>query len=291
MIIRVRGVYNPYLTLYPSFIYPLFTHKTIDGRYIVRKDIGVYKGLSITFSMGESYILVSRDDIESSFIYDITGLWFNPRDYVVDVKSRYRVFVEELVDRLESVRIAVSRIDRGWVFTSVFLSRATSFHKNTVRWVRAIASRYIDPLECNPLIVGGNFQLKQLSRLLGMYKSVLRELVVNGRIVCEEDAWLIRRELLRLKYVGVKTVDAYLLFTTRYSFFTPVDRHYIGFVKKFFRETLYSPRRRYCVIYTCYNCPFRDKCLCGWSISSFNMLSGWIQTIAYLYGNKLVSMH
>ncbi len=285
--IVLKTSYDPYLTFYPSFIYPLFKHRVYGRNYTIVKAIGEHKGLAIRIE--DNIVYIDRD-VDERFLLDITGLWFDPLAYVNDVKDAYSDFVLKLIEKYRCIRIAISPYDRVWIFISIFLSRATSFHRNTVKWIKELHDKclYNNPLYCDPLVVGRNFQLRQLHELLEHSLNALEDLLQPSPVDDEDMAWFLRREFLRLKYVGVKTIDAYLLFTTHNSFFTPVDRHYIVFTRKFFKLELYPPHRNCCIRYSCHECPYRNRCLCGWSIGVFGRLSGWIQTLSYLYGNRVI---
>ncbi|WFO75512.1 hypothetical protein J4526_01030 [Desulfurococcaceae archaeon MEX13E-LK6-19] len=283
----INEPYDVYLSFYPSFIYPLFEIRKKDSICILKKTIGMYKCSTISIKDNTVYFT----GVNNSIVQEWLGLWFKPWLLLNEVDRKYLGFIENLVEKFSSIRIAISGEDKPWVFLSVFLSRNTSFHTNTVKWIRKIGSiEPINPFNIDPANVGGSYQLKQLAEILKTRSIVDKLVTLISRISTEKDAWKARANLLKIKYVGPKTVDAFLLFTTRYSFFTPSDRHYKSFIQSFLDRKLNLPLKKYCLRYTCFSCPYNGSCLTGWSISSFGRLSGWIQTLSYLYGNNKIAI-
>ncbi|MCD6488830.1 MAG: hypothetical protein J7K21_06370, partial [Desulfurococcales archaeon] len=161
MIINLEEHYDLCLTLLPSFIYPLFE---MFNKFSYKKIIG-YCQDSILTQKGDIIELSGCNN--PKVLYEWGGLWFDPVNYVSDVDHRYLIFVEKLIDKYHGVRMAISPIDAPWVFISVFLSRATDFYRNTVRWVRKIARKNpLDPFNIDPDIIGKNFQLQQLKMIM-----------------------------------------------------------------------------------------------------------------------------
>ncbi len=273
--------YNLELTLYPSFTYPFYRSL---GNVLV-KDIGVCRGTTFTFYSDRVVVEgnCSRDTIE-----ELLGLWFNPWNYIDDVDPEYRDYVQDLIERYHGVRLAISSEDKIWLFISVFLSRTTSFHTNTVRWIRKIALHGLDHFIREGYgFVGNSFQLKQLWILLNTTDLVKLISSFNPRSL--HNSWRIRRKLLKYRFVGVKTVDAFLLFSTPHSFFTPIDRHYKRFLMMRFQLRGYrEPLSHLCRRYDCSFCPLASRCLSFFSRRVFGRLGGWIQTLSYLAGNRLV---
>lgn len=284
--IHLDEPYDFYLTLYPSFIYPLFEFTKRGSSYIIKKSIGALQGSSIIVDEN----LVCYKGLDHRVVEEWLGLWFKPWSIIGDVEEKYLGFIENVLNKFSSIRIAISPLDRPWVFIAVFLSHNTSFHVNTVKWIKKIGSvNPVNPLDINPLVAGKNYQLVQLSEILDKH-GIIKTIVSSNKITSIKDAWRIRMKLLEIKYVGPKTADAFLLFTTRYSIFTPSDRHYRVFVSKYLGVRRNYPLKKYCKEYTCDSCPLAGNCLTGWSISVFGRLSGWLQTLSYLHGNKLITL-
>lgn len=281
--IELARQYDYLLTFYPSFTYPLY-------RFSENKAIKEFGACSkSTFIFYKDRIIVesrcNRDSIE-----EMLGLWYDPLEYIDVVDQRYRDYVRAIVDRFSGIRLAISPHDRIWVFIAVFLSKATSFHINTVKWIRKIASIGLNNfIKSGYESIGKNFQLKQLWQLLNETDIIESLRSFNPHSVT--DSLRLRRELLRYRYVGVKTVDAFLLFTTRFSFFTPIDRHYKRFlVQKMGLRGYREPSTKLCRIYDCQVCPLNRKCFSYFSRKSFGRLSGWLQTLSYLSANKLLNV-
>ena len=281
--IKLPKQYNLSLTFYPSFTYPLY--RFIGNKAI--KDIGVCSGTIFTFYRDHVNIDGSCD---KDVIEKLLGLWFDPLEYIDSVNKRYRDYILDLVNRFNGIRLAISPSDRIWVFMAVFLSKATNFHANTVKWVRKIASIGLNNFIKNGYrSIGNSFQLKQLWHLLN--ESSIIDLLESFNPYNFDDSWRLRRKLLRYKYIGVKTVDAFLLFATQFSFFTPIDRHYKKFlVQKLGLRGYREPLNDLCKLYDCRICPLSRKCLSYFSRRNFGKLSGWIQTLSYLAGNKLLNI-
>ncbi|MCS7128540.1 MAG: hypothetical protein N3E36_04695 [Sulfolobales archaeon] len=266
--------YDLMLTLLPSFTYPLFSER----RGVLIKDYGYCKGMEV--QRIESSIIVSGCSNEE-FINEVLGLWYDPLNYLNDVSYSFKNLIEELAWSFRKIRLSISTMDRWLVFTACFLSRATNYYSNTVKWVRAIASVNLDSIgEVDLTNVSTSFQVRQLSYLL-KNTDILEAIVEVSNDLSE--LINLRRRLLRYPFIGVKTVDAYLLFSTKLPIFTPVDRHYRSFAKEFLGLKEYvEPRKDLCSNYYCWKCPRRSRCLTWFSMNSFGRLSGWIQTIAYL---------
>ncbi len=266
--------YDLVLTLLPSFTYPLFSER---GELLI-KDYGYCRGMEVR--RAESSIIVSGCSNEE-FISEVLGLWYDPMDYLSDLSSPLKNLIEELAWSFRKIRLSISTMDKWLVFASCFLSRATNYYSNTVKWVRAIASVNVDSAKRVDLVsVSTSFQVRQFNYLL-KNTDILEVLAEVGNDLSELIA--LRRRMLKYPFIGVKTVDAYLLFSTKHSVFTPIDRHYKSFAREFLGLKEYvEPRKDLCSSYYCWNCHRRNRCLAWFSMNSFGRLSGWIQTIAYL---------
>ncbi|RLG84338.1 MAG: hypothetical protein DRO40_01485 [Thermoprotei archaeon] len=282
----INEPYDPYLTIYPSFLYPFFDYINNYKKWV--KTCGYCKGAVIEFR--DNTILLHNCNDDKVLPY-WTGLWFVPRILLYDIEPRYMGFIENLVEKFEHIRLAISPQDPIWVFISVFLSRNTNFHTITVKWIKDIARFYEnDPTGINVLKIGRSYQLRQLKELLG--DKNLWSLIesIRSNYNNEKFCWKLRKTLISRRFIGPKTADAFLLFSTQCSLFTPADRHYLRFTRKYFGQKLVSPNKRYCLINTCYECPISGNCITGWSILAFGRMSGWIQTIAYLIGKKKITL-
>ncbi len=278
-IVRVEEIFDLEKLFYPSFILPMID--VYRDRAI--KIYGYCSGLKIK-KYGSSLEIVHDDIACLDYAEEVLGLWIKPEEYVTHVVRRYREFVDRLIDMYGWLGIATSSRDDVELFTSIFLSRATDFHRNTIRWVRKFLmlprdnsiSIYVED-------IGKSFQLKQLPTSLKEYYRV------RALVIMEVDVYSVRKTLLSINYVGPKIADAYILFIKKDQTFAPIDRNLREFLGRFYqtRELLcHDPRKNLCIKYTCDSCPFRGKCTSYLYRNAFKSLSGWIQNIAYIH-NKL----
>jgi len=123
--------------------------------------------------------------------------------------------------------------------------------------------------------------LKQLPRALSEYYSIVKPLEEGRTNVYE-----VKKALLRIKDVGVKTAIAYLLFTNpSASHLAPYDTHYASMIRRLnlINEPYGEPRKEYCRKHTCNTCPLRGKCVVSITSRNYGRLSGWIQTALYIH--------
>ncbi len=271
------------LSLYPSFVSTLFEVKRSGNGVTLIKLIGCYSGAKITIAKDK---VVCENVCEPRLLREWLGLWFNPRLYVNKVSERIKPLSLRLIELYEDLTLITSSIDWKIILVATFLSRRTNYHVNVIRWVRRIFNN-IEPEDLMKVRnrienMGRSYQLKQLVE-------VIDELYA---INFNKNPWSIRQELLEIKYVGPKTVDAFLLFSGKGSIFTPSDVHYVRFARRVLGIRNYViPSKNMCLEYggNCLNCPYADKCLTGRSIKLFGELSGWVQTMAYVH-DKLFCM-
>ncbi len=263
--------YSLKYTLYPSFTLTMF--KFEDGKYV--KICGYCKGLTLR-QINNIVEVESCEDFE--YVMDITGLWYEPERYVSDVSRDYRDFIDILIEKVSCIRISVSRQDYKIILISTFLSRNTDYYTNVIRWIHKLCEltdnlQYLD--RDIVLKIGTSYQIVQLSE-------VFQELL---DIDIEDNFWNIRRRLLKIKYVGPKVADAFLIFTKCTTEIAPTDIHYSRFIKKFklFKNIeITYPSKNYCIKYTCDTCPRSSRCVTGLTYKYFGRLSSWIQTVSYV---------
>lgn len=253
------------LTLHPSYVLSLFSRK--GGSYI--KIAGVKKGCAMKVESG--YLIT---DCGPEALY-WSGSWFIEVLESEEPKGSVSWLLDLLREHYPKLGLAVDPQDPLHILISVFLSQATNYHANVIRWLRAIWNRTNDPSEAVGIAgeVAGSFQLKRLSQAFHCLSSS-----IGG------DHWEIRRNLINCKYCGPKIADAFLLFGMADATSVPVDRHFISMVRKLriWREFM-IPRKEICKSYTCPNCPERVICLRWLASDSFGRLAGWVQTAFYLH--------
>lgn len=197
-----------------------------------------------------------------------SGLWLDRR------------LIEERAPLLAAAHkelgLPVSPYDRHLIFVAVFLSRATSWESNVLKWCREIFSKadtLEELLELDFSKFGRSFQLKQLNLALHEYAEKVRE---------TPDPWEVRRALLSVRNVGPKLADAYLLFTGLDPSAPPVDRHALRMAKRLGLSGA-PPRRELCARYACPECPVSASCL-RWALSKlYGPAAGWVQTAFYMH--------
>ncbi|MEM2794629.1 MAG: hypothetical protein QXY49_02105, partial [Thermofilaceae archaeon] len=170
--------YNLHSTLAPSFVRALFERK--GDSYV--KIAGRSKG-AVMYQEGR-YVVGKMCSVEELNYW--SGLWLS------------RQLVEEkaplLADMHRDLGLSISPYDKHLIFIAVFLSRATSWEINVLRWCRAIFARTDNPEELLQLDfsqLGKSFQLRQLHEALNEYATV----------ACISDAGELRARLLGIKYV------------------------------------------------------------------------------------------
>ncbi len=258
------------LTFYPAFTSALFVKR---GAWYV-KDYGHKKGAKFRIK-GDFVEFEGASEVE---IKAWTGLWYDPLDYLahLNLKENIKNKVENIVSIYRKLRISISPWDEKYIFVLTFLSRNTDYHTNVVKWWKRLKDIVENEKMINREIkrVGRSYQLKQLGRALSDYMKLSKRL----------DGWSLRKDLLSIKYVGPKVVDAYLLFSGKGPIFTPSDVHFSRFVRRLgLLEFKTKPNKSLCLEFTCYNCPMRNSCLTGLSVETFKELSGWLQTVSYYH--------
>jgi len=255
------------LTLYPSFLLALMDGG--GGRYL--KLYGYSKGSRLELSKGKLYCNCPEDVAKY-----LSGLWYDPWNAASKVPSDYYDRVRPLLELYgERLRLAVSPFDRPLIFAVVFMSRNTDFHANVLRWARRLFSRTDDPYEISELEdvswVGTSYQVRELPSALREY------LALKRRDPLDE-----RRALLSIRGVGVKTADAYLLFTGNPRA-APIDKHFLRFSRRFEVAVGRPPRKDYCMRFDCAMCPMRENCISHFVVEKYGELAGWLQTVAYVH--------
>jgi len=259
--------YSLSATLAPSFVRALFEER--GGFYV--KIAGHRRGARM-WQEGEEVVGEGCDEGELRYW---SGIWLDRS--LVEEKATY------LAAAHKELGLSVSPYDRHLIFVAVFLSRATSWEGNVLRWCRRIFSR-ADTLEAllklDFVEFGSSFQLKQLGPALRRYAE---------QVHCVSDPWEVRRALLSLRNVGPKLADAYLLFTGLDPSAPPIDRHALRMTARLGLSGV-SPRRELCARYPCPECPTAASCI-RWALSSiYGSAAGWVQTAFYVHDTLFCSL-
>jgi endonuclease III len=258
--LRAWEGYSLSATLAPSFVRALFAER--GGVYV--KIAGRCRGASL-WQEGEEVVGEGCGEEELRYW---SGLWLDRR------------LAEERAPLLAAAHrelgLSVSPYDRHLVFVAVFLSRATSWEGNVLRWCRGIFSRadtLEELLELDFGRLGGSFQLKQLGPALREYAEKAYGL---------SDPWEARKALLRVRNVGPKLADAYLLFTGLDPSAAPVDRHALRMAARLGLAGG-PPRKELCARYRCAECPAAPSCLRSILSRVYGPVAGWVQTAFYAH--------
>jgi len=266
------------LSFYPSFMLP-YIEKTSGDTWVITA--GSFKGAVLRIKDGR---LLEYKGIPGSIVSYITGAWLNPFKEASKLPRSARSRIHPLLEAYSELGLSINPVDRDLIFVSVFLSRSTDFHRNTVKWCRAIATLMEESRDISSgslSSIGSSYQLKQLPRALSEYYSVVKPLE-EGRASVDE----VKKALLGIGNVGVKTAIAYLLFTNpSASHLAPYDTHFASMIRRLnlIDEPYLEPRKEYCRQYTCSTCPLRDKCIVSITSRNYGGLSGWIQTALYIH--------
>ncbi len=264
----INEPYDLNLTLYPSFNYAFFEKE--ENGWV--KILGRHQGLKL--SLEGKVLSANTDDVEAVLNY--SGLWFNPIKYIGDVDDKFRDAVLKLIRLYGGIRLSINPYDKEAMFITVVLSQRTNFHVNVVKWIRKIYSR-----EKPYFSISKSYQVRRAKEAYISCARILRK-DSTGEY---SDIWSLRRDLLsECRNAGVKTVDAYILFTRRNAtWLAPIDVHFERFMQYFFNVRKNVPRKNYCTKYSCDECPFIEKCATYWALKAFGRLAGWIQTVAYVH--------
>jgi len=269
--IRVKGV-NYALSLYFSYLLPLFDVKVVGNSLLFTKIYGVCRGLRCEWKGSVAECAVPGNCSEESYS-EILGL-------------RSRAVVEKFYDTVGATSSGIPRIvimhsslDKLLVFTAAFLSRNTDYYRNTVKWVKlmAVSGCFQEPGKCADKI-----KSYQYAQLVENYAE-LRRIMESGLKAFQEAL-----ELLTLKNTGLKTVNAYLLHSYGFTQYAPIDRYYESLLRELgITGTL--PSKELCLKYKldCSSCYYRRKCIYFKTRELFGSFNGVVQSLTYIYGRLL----
>ncbi|MEM2240443.1 MAG: hypothetical protein QXL27_09135 [Candidatus Bathyarchaeia archaeon] len=229
----------------------------------------------------------------------LSGAWFNPLENVKKLSRRRAAYVYEFLEVFPGLSIAVDPWDLKAMFYSIFLSRNTSYHINTVRWLRCMAVEAGDEgklASLDPRVFGRSYQLVQLAEIKPELDKTLDSIALELKFFEYEDVFSrVKTRLLQLPYVGSKSVHAFGLFCLGLTRLAPVDRHLMEIAKSIgvADNRFKIPRKELCMKYDCLKgsdgCPRFEVCLTAKLMREFGAMAGWIQTAAYLYGAQYLS--
>ncbi len=277
MEIRVSGI-NYALTLYYSYLLPLFVIKTCNDKLVFTKIMGVCKGLTCQMNNRYQTRCFIPENCSIGEAEEILGL---------DKRSIFHSFFEKIGIGKDNVyrRITLmhNSLDKKYVFTTIYLSRNTDYYRNTYRWIRIMYRNncFNDPVKCSGII--RSYQYREYSSIFPNISEILSS---NREPLTEA------LKLLELRGVGLKTVNAYLLHVHGFTSYAPIDRYYKELLSRIGIRTS-IPAKKTCIRYglKCGGCIYRNKCVYGLANSFFGEYNGVLQSITYIYGriNNIVS--
>ncbi|RLG83408.1 MAG: hypothetical protein DRO18_07925 [Thermoprotei archaeon] len=269
--IKVARPYDFKLSLFPSLNYVLFDEVS-KGVWI--KLFGFKKGSIIEFLRGDEIRFSGFNEGE---LIDHVGLWYDPQRYIKDVDSKYLDVIDALISRYSCVGLPIAPKDPAITFISAFLNRVTNYHTNVVRWVRTIlklTNENIDSINEGVVRkVSNSFQLIGLPQALRDFKG----------LNLSSDYWSLRQSLMRIKFVGPKVADLFLLHWRGFYEAVPIDIHIVRMVRRLGIVNEFKlPSKSLCANYTCSTCP-NVKCLGRVVREKLGRLAPWFQTISYIH--------
>ena len=279
-------------SLMASFSFPLFELK--DEQTFI-KIYGFGRGLKLRGHVG----MVCYEGCGPSEASLLSGAWFDPLENAKRLKRRKAAYLYELWQAFPGLGIAVDPWDLRAMFYSIFLSRNTDYHANTVRWVHQMALEAKDEAGLallDPREFGSSYQLAQLAEIKDELGDVLASLSPGPELVGSEGAYsLVKKRLLTLPHVGPKTVHAFGLFCFGLTQLAPADRHLVAVARALglAGEDTRLPRKELCMRYDCLRgpevCPQARWCITAILMRELGHMAGWFQTAAFLYGALYLS--
>ncbi|MEN2974410.1 MAG: hypothetical protein ABDH32_02385 [Candidatus Caldarchaeales archaeon] len=270
-------------TLDASFTLPLFDK--IGDKYV--KSYGRSRGLKIWIE-GGSLKFKGGSLLEAT---RLSGAWFNPHYEIQTVGRNARNILEKFLEFFPGLGISIDPWDKIAILYTVFLSRNTDYHNNTVRWMKKIlkmASTEEKLSSVNLDYVGNSYQLRQLKEVKDeitslYYLNDFEKMNMLGEFLD------IRKKMLSIKYCGPKVVHGWGLFSLGLSNLSQVDRHllYIGKYLGIISPKYKTPVKTLCMKSRCFldrDCRILGECITYNLFRLFGYVAGWFQTAAYLYG-------
>ncbi|RLG76843.1 MAG: hypothetical protein DRO12_03670 [Thermoprotei archaeon] len=271
------------LSLYPSFIYPLFEEPQ-PNTFI--KVYGYAKGLTVK-QLDNAVEFSHSAPLDLEDLRSLSGSWLDPLGSLEELDPKPRRIVEQFLKMYPGLRIVTVPKDYVLLFIAIFLSRNTDFHVNTSRWMKKLFRVFGEPekiveepekIRC----IGSSYQLRQLPQALKIffYKVEVKS--------CENPDEL-RKVLLKIPNVGPKVADAYLLFVCRLSSVSPIDTNFMRMLKMLglIEGKYVVPNKSMCLqAQSCVEtirCRYSDACAVPRVRRLFGSLTGWVQTAAYLH--------
>lgn len=272
---------------YPSYALPLMKVSAEGNR--ATKAYGHCRGLELVIEEDGLYVVSNSKGCVEYASY-LSGSWHRPEEHVAGVSRSVRSLISVLLTEYGDMGVPTSPLDDMELFTAIFLSRNTNYHRNTVPWVEKILKEFrsIESLvHAEPQLLKGrvcsSYQVIHLPEALKCYLDLRKRLITEG----PESS----RLLLKCRGVGPKTLHAYMLFVKLVTNYAPVD---VNLIKLLSRLEVFNllikhsrpPIKKYCTSHACEECPLGNSCLESLLSRELGLLAGWFQTVAYLH-NRL----
>lgn len=279
MVARYREI-NLDLTLYVSFSLPMFR----KDRECWIKVHGHGAGAKICECGG---LKCYGNACSERLLSYVAGYWIDIEKGLGELEGEAEKVADEVVKEFYCLSIAASPWDSLEILTSSFLSRNTDYHKNTVKWVRTLLNK----LELSEngdeknimkaaILTYRQFRSYQLQQLI----EVLDDLLATTSNISLSNPSETRKRLLKVKYIGPKVADSFILHSGLDQSRAPVDVHYLKFLKRhrLLKQEYAYPQKDYCVKYECASCSLVKRCVYAHTARLFKSLNGFIQTSAYV---------
>ncbi|MCS7099007.1 MAG: hypothetical protein NZ925_01500 [Sulfolobales archaeon] len=269
------------ITLYASFSLPMY--RKDEDCWIKVFGYGRGRNLCVEGSL-KCYGPPCSDEL---FIKYATGLWIDVEKNLEDLGGEARQVAEDVLEKFYCLSISASPWDKLEVLAAAFLSRNTDYHVNTVRWTRTLLheisslnSRNANSVRKAVLLTYGKYRSYQILQLSEVIGEVLSALQADSA----KDVENTRKLLIKIKYLGPKVVDSFILHSGLDSARAPIDVHYMRFLKKYglLKYEAAYPQKSYCARYYCTTCPRAQRCIYAYAARTFKGLNGLIQTASYV---------
>lgn len=256
------------LSLYPSYLLPLFEVKRRNKSLYIYKKHGVCNGL-VCRSEENRTICEIPLTCSISCARGLLG---------IDKHGLFRRILGELgVAYRLGFTLIYSPMDKLHVLSSIYLSRNTDYYINTLRWYRVFLE-----YNCSDRLV----ECKEKSSSY-IFRQFLEAYPLLSNILCRSPShneYEEARRLLSIKCIGPKTVSAYLLHAYGFTEHAPIDRYYQKVLRRLGIDGRIPPKK-YCVRFLgeCRGCPYNDRCLYYKASMIMGPLNGFIQNLVYTY--------
>ncbi len=264
------------LSLYYSYLLPLFRIELIDNKFVFIKGHGSCNGLKC---IQENNIIECNipDQCKPVKYKKILGL--NTKKIFDELMDKLNILSENIFRKITLI-YSDDIADKKIVFLTIFLSRNTDYYRNTVKWINYILENTClkNPYKCIPLI--RSYQYKQLIEILDELLEVFRLYPREYDDISEEIL-----DLLKIRHIGLKSINAYLLHVYGNTYYAPIDRHYKLALRKIgLKGTI--PSKKHCLLskLRCEACPMRLRCLYYISRKLLGKYNGVFQSISYIHG-------